>query len=230
MKASADPFRLQRLATPKVNGSVTNAADYVGVPLGGGGNAYLETLVSSFGSSQIFKGDATRKMIIMTPAEVYFLLAEAQHIGVTGLAGTAQSNYTNGVTWAFRHAAATHTATPSATVAAADAAAASYLAGGVAWADWAASTTAIDKHRAILIQKWMALYNVDGLEAWSEYRKASGAAGYGTVLPASPLSLTAGTNPEPRRLYYPLREEQVNGTHVPAGVNVFTTKIFWDAF
>ena len=228
LRSSLDQFRLQRLATPKVNGNAANPADYVGIPLGGEGNAYLETLVSSFGSSQINKGDATRRMIIMTPAEVYLLIAEAQHIGVTGLAGTAQSNYTSGVTWAFRQAAATHTSTASATVAQADAAAAAYLSSSVLWADWASSPTAIDKHRAILIQKWMALYNVDGLEAWSEYRKASGTAGYGTVLPTTPKSLAAGTNPEPRRLYYPLREEQVNGTHVPAGVNVFTTKIFWD--
>jgi large subunit ribosomal protein L2 len=47
-------------------------------------------------------------------------------------------------------------------------------------------------------------------------------------VPATVKSLTAGTNPEPRRLFYPLRETQVNGTHVPAGVDVFTTKIFWD--
>jgi len=166
----------------------------------------------------------------MTPAEVYFLLAEAQHIGVTGLPGTAQSNYTSGVTWAFRLAAATHTSTATATVAQADAAAAAYLSNGILFADWAATPSAIEKHRAILIQKWMALYNVDGLEAWSEYRKASGAPGYGTVLPASVKSLTAGTNPEPRRLFYPLRENQVNGTHVPAGVDVFTTKIFWDVY
>jgi hypothetical protein len=228
MKGSTDLFRLQRLATPKVGGNPTNSADYIGVPLGAGTSAYLETLVSSIGSSQVVKGDATRRMIIMTPAEVYFLIAEAQQAGVTGLAGTVQSNYTSGVTWAFRLAAATQTSTATATVAQADAAAAGYLSGGVQFADWAATTTATDKWRAILIQKWMALCHVDGLEAWSEYRKASGNAGFGTVLPTSPISTTAGTNPEPRRLFYPLRETQVNGSNVPTGVSVFTTKIFWD--
>jgi hypothetical protein len=235
MKSSSDAFRLQRLATPKVGGTPGNLADYVGIPLGGGGNAYLETLVSSIGSSQVLRGDATRRMIIMSPAEAYFLIAEAQAAGVTGLTGTAQSNYENGVRWAFRLAAAAHTGTgttnpgtPSATNSQADAAANTYLASGTLFADWSAATNATERHRTILIQKWMALTHVDGLESWSEYRKASGNAGFGFVLPNTPKSVAAGTNPEPRRLFYPLREFQVNGSNVPTGVDVFTTKIFWD--
>jgi hypothetical protein len=212
MKSSSDGFRLQRLATPKVGGSPNNFADFVGVPLGGGGNAYLETLVSSIGSSQVNKGDATRRMLVMTPAEAYFLIAEAQVAGVTGLPGTAQSNYENGVRWAFRQAAATQTTTATASDAQADAAANTYLTSGTMFADWTAATNATERHRSILIQKWEALCHVDGLEAWSEYRKATASV----------------TTPEPRRLFYPLREFQVNGSNVPAGVDVFTTKIFWD--
>jgi hypothetical protein len=228
LKNSSDAFRLQRLATPKVGGSANNFADYVGIPLGGGGNAYLETLVSSIGSSQVLRGDATRRMIFMSPAEAYFLIAEAQVAGVTGLPGTAQSNYENGVRWAFRQAAATHTTTATATEAAADAAANTYLASGTPFADWSAATNATERHRTILLQKWVALTHVDGLESWSEYRKASGNAGFGPVIYSTPKSVAAGTNPEPRRLFYPLREFQVNGSNVPTGVDVFTTKIFWD--
>lgn len=230
LKSSNDIFRLQRLATPKVGGTVGNSADYVGVPLGPATvlSNYLETLVSSIGSNQVEKGDATRRMIIMTPAEVYLNIAEAQLIGVTGLPGTAASNYANGVTWAFRIAAATQTSTASATVAQADAAAATYTSSGNLYTDYAAATTDIDRRRTILIQKWVAFTNIDGLESWSEYRKASGAAGYGTVLPTSPKSLVAGSNPEPVRLLYPRREEQTNGANVPTGIDRFTSKIFWD--
>jgi hypothetical protein len=231
LKASNDIFRLTRLATPKVGGTVGNTSDYIGVPLGPTGalNQYLETLVSSVGSVQVVRGDATRRMIIMTPAEVYLNLAEAQQLGVTGISGTVQSNYENGVRWAFRVAAATHTATATATNAAADAAANGYLAGGVLYADWAQAATAVDRHRTILIQKWLAQCHIDGLEAWGEYRKSSGAAGYGDgACPTSPRSQSAGSTPEPKRIFYPRREDQVNGANVPPGIDVYTSKIFWD--
>ena len=227
---SADLFRLQRLATPRSGGVVGNTSDYTGVPLGptGAPAPYVENLVSGVGSSQAAKYDATRRMIIMTPAEVYLNIAEAQLIGVTGLPGTVKSNYDEGVRWAFRVAAATHTATATATNAQADAAAASYTSNGTLFSDYAAATSDIERRRTILIQKWLALTHIDGLEQWSEYRKASGAAGYGTVLPTSVKSFSAGTNPEPVRLLYPRREEQVNGAHVPIGIDRFTSKIFWD--
>lgn len=226
---TTDAFRLQRLATPKDGGTVGNSSDYVGVPLGPSGstNPYLEKLVSSVGSVQVNKFDATRRMIIMTPAEIYLNIAEAQLIGVTGLPGTPQSNYENGVTWAFRVAAGTHTSSPTASEAQADAASAAYLSGGTLYADYSAATTDVDRRRSILIQKWLALAHIDGLEAWSEYRKASGAVGYGTVLPTSPKSQTA-TNAEPVRILYPRREDQTNTANVPTGIDPFTSKIFWD--
>ncbi len=221
LKSSNDIFRLTRLATPKVGGTVGNTADYIGVPLGPTGaiNSFLETLVSSIGSVQIVKGDATRRMIIMTAAEVYFNLAEAAHRGVPGI-GTAQANYENGVRWAFRLAAGTHTSTATATEAAADAAANAYLAGGGVNADWSASP---DKLAAILIQKWVAFVHIDGLEAWSDYRKSGGISS-----PLSPKSQIAASSAEPVRLLYPLRENQTNGANVPTNIDRFTSKIFWD--
>lgn len=221
LKNSNDNFRLQRIATPKKDGIVGNQSDYIGIPLGPTGNIniYLENLVSSIGSIQVFKGDATRRMILMTAAEVYFNLAEAAERGVPGI-GTAQANYENGVRWAFRLAAATHTSTATASVAAADAAANAYLTNGVANADWSASP---NKLAAILIQKWVSLCHIDGLEAWSDYRKSGGIS-----TPTSPKSIIAASSPEPVRLDYPLRESQTNGENVPTGIDHFTTKIFWD--
>jgi hypothetical protein len=221
LKSSNDIFRLTRLATPKVGGTVGNTADYIGVPLGPTGaiNSYLETLVSSIGSIQVVKGDATRRMIVMTAAEVYFNLAEAAQRGVPGI-GTAQTNYENGVRWAFRLAAATQTGTATATDAAADAAANGYLTSTAVNADWSASP---DKLAAILIQKWTAFCHIDGLEAWSDYRKSGGIS-----CPTSPKSQVAAASAEPVRLLYPLRENQVNGANVPANIDRFTSKIFWD--
>ena len=164
----------------------------------------------------------------MTPAEVYLNIAEAQLIGVTGLPGTAASNYAEGVKWAFRIAAAAQTNTATASIATADAAAATYIAGTGAWANYTAAATDVERRRTILVQKWLALALIDGLEQWSEYRKASKVAGYADVLPTSPKSFSAGSNPEPVRLLYPRREEQVNGANVPTGIDRFTSKIFWD--
>lgn len=224
MKTSNDLFRLQRLSYPRVGGNPNNLSDYVGVPLGGAGNSYLETLVSSIGSEMIVKGDATRPMIIMSASEAFFLKAEAaQRYGIASL-GTAQSNYESGITWAFRLAAATHVGTATATNAQADAAAAAYYAQAVDNVNWTAST---NKIKAILIQKWMVLGNIDGSEAWAEYRKSSGSTSVG--VPASVKSVAvAASQPEPVRLFYPLRENSVNGSNVPTGIDVFTSKVFWD--
>jgi hypothetical protein len=33
---------------------------------------------------------------------------------------------------------------------------------------------------------------------------------------------------EPVRFFYPLRESNVNGKNVPAGIDVFNSRVFWD--
>ncbi len=228
LKATNDQFRLQRLAYPRVGGNPTNSADYVGIPLGTSGNAYLETLVSSVGSVQIVKGDATRPNVLFSMAEMFFLKAEAaQRYGIAGL-GTAEANYKSGVQWAFRLAAATHTSTATASNAQADAAAATYLASGTQWADWAATT---DKISLILLQKWLAIAHFDGLEAWSEYRKSTTTADPNGFFPAGytvKSTVVSASQTEPVRLYYTLRENSVNSANVPQNVNVFTNRVFWD--
>ncbi len=223
LKNTSDQFRLQRIATPKVGGVATNPADYVGIPLGGGGSAYLETLVSSIGSEQIVKGDATRPLIIMSVAEAFFLKAEAaQRYNIAAL-GTAQSNYEDGVRWAFRLAAATHVAGATATDAQATTAANTYLASGQQFVDFTAST---DKIRTILIQKWLALANIDGQEAWSDYRKSNGSSS-GSV-PTTPKSVAvSASQQELVRLYYPFIEKSTNPENYK-DVNIFTDRIFWD--
>jgi hypothetical protein len=240
LKNTTDMFRLSRIANPISGGNPNNASDYVGVPMGSA-TGFLSASVSSNGSIQIVRGDAGRSSILMTAADSYFLQAEAALVyGIAGL-GDAQTLFNNGVKWAFRLAAATQTGTATATNAQADAAAAAYLAvgSGTPYADWSLATTPVLKRTFIQVQKWVALDDIDGSEAWAEYRRINvtdasgnvsatpGTSAYGCC-PYSPHSVVVG-GPEPVRLFYPLRESSVNGANVPAGINVFTSKIFWDA-
>lgn len=231
LKSSADTFRLQRIANPAGSTTPTsNLSAYVGVPLGGAGSAYLEGATSSVGSMQIFKGDATRPSILITAAEKYFLLAEAaQRYGTTFVTetGNAQTLYENGVKWAFRLTTAAWTSTSSATYADADAAATKYLAQAQNLVNWAAST---DKVRAILVQKWVSLIHINGLEAWSDYRKSNGTTS--VSVPASVKTVASTSKSEPVRLYYPLIETNANSTGLPGYTSnpdyVYNTRIFWD--
>jgi hypothetical protein len=245
LKNSIDFFRLQRLATPQeqirqVSGTTSNPADYQGVPMGSP-TGYLEAVCSGIGSVQVNTNksivaafDATRPAILFTLAESEFLQAEAAVR--YSLLGSATTHYQEGVRAAFRLAAATQTGTASATAAAANAAADAYIAtatpvNGIYVSLTAAPTTA-DKLRTIWVQKWEALCDIDGMEAWAEYRRTNTTTSAGVVtftgsVPYSPRSVTV-TGAEPVRLFYPLREESVNSGHVPQGINVFTSKIFWD--
>jgi hypothetical protein len=74
----------------------------------------------------------------------------------------------------------------------------------------------------------VALCNVDGLEAWSEYRRTSSPTNPNGNAPASPKSIAVGGGPDPVRFFYPLREESVNVGNVPQNINVFSSRIFWD--
>jgi hypothetical protein len=218
LKATNDTFRLKRLAYPK-GGENANpyppeiVANYVGVPFGAA-SGYLSQNTSYVGPSQIKKGDFGRPMILMTNAEVQFLLAEAkQRYGAAvNLPLTAQTYYENGVKESFRltGTTATYGAATATTL----------LTSGLDLADWTAST---DKLKAIWMQKWLALVNYSGLEAWSEFRR--------TNYPVTPPSLsTSPTAPLPVRLYYPQSELASNGTNVTAQgtINVFTSRLFWD--
>ncbi len=231
LKASSDIFRLQRICSAKADPAndqlSNNPADYAGVPLGGAGNPYLSSNVSAMGRMQIKKGDASRGMIIMSDAESWLLQAEARQRG--WLAGSAQAAYEEGVRRSFNIAANTYASFASATTTAANNAANAYLTNGLSQCDWSASA---DKLKAIWVQKWIALCNIDGSEAFAEYRRTTSPANPNGILPLPAASYTAHsvavTGPEPVRLFYPLREENVNGANVPQGISIFTSRIFWD--
>lgn len=212
--ATKDTFRMKRLAYPRGGQGVNPEiiANYVGVPFGVS-SGYLSQNTSYIGPSQIVKGEFNRPMILMTNAEVQFLLAEAkQRYGAAvNLPLTAQQYYENGVRESFRLTGTT--ATYGA------AAATTLLTSGIDLADWNASP---DKLKAIWMQKWIALVNYSGLEAWSEYRR--------TNFPVTPASLAASpTAPRPVRLFYPQSESSANPNVQAQGtIDVFTSRLFWD--
>jgi Tfp pilus assembly protein PilX len=77
------------------------------------------------------------------------------------------------------------------------------------------------------LQKWIALIHIDGQEAWSEYRKASGTTSVGVPASVRTTSgaVTSAIN-EPVRFIYPQIVYDANGANVPA--ITYNSKIFWD--
>jgi hypothetical protein len=214
LKSTADTFRLKYIAglpsSRRPSGAsdsyMGNAADYSGVPFGGEtNNAYLSANSSTIGPGRVIRGQGLGPQVIFTAAECLFLQAElVQRFAITGL-GNAQSLYEQGIRESFR-------------LLGAPAQAATELI-----AKSANFTTAPNKVQAILFQKWVAMANFHGLEAWSEFRRND--------FPAIPLSVNRARLPgRPVRLYYPQDEYSTNIENVNAQgeVNVFTTRIFWD--
>lgn len=222
LKASNDTFRLKRLFyaaggehpnNPGVSAKGDTLKHYVAVPFGAS-SGYLAQNTSYIGPSQIVKGVFNKPMVLMTAAESFFLLAEAKqrYGGTVNLPLSAQEYYEQGVKESFRLTGTDPGAPyPKATT---------LLTSGKDLADWNASP---DKLKAIWMQKWLALVNYNGLEAWSEYRR--------TNYPETPASASAPVGQKrPLRLFYPQTEETSNGANVKAQgtVDVFSTRIFWD--
>lgn len=218
MIALDDTFRLKRLAyakggegsnTPGVSVQPELISNYVGVPFGSA-SGYLAQNTSYIGPSFVIKNQFNKDVILMTASEGFFLQAEAKQLygAAITLTGTAQSYYEQGVKESFR---ITGTDPAKALV---------LLTNGKNMTDWTAST---DKLKAIWFQKWLALTNFSGLEAWSDYRR--------TNYPVTPASAGAPATAKPNvRLFYPSTELGSNTANITAQgtIDVFTTRIFWD--
>jgi hypothetical protein len=216
--ATDDTFRLKRIAWPKGGESAVSAsnseivANYVGVPYGVS-SGYLAQNTSYLGPSVIKKGEFNRPMVIKSAAESFFLLAEAKerYAAAVTLPSSAQVYYEQGVRESFR--------LTGATTAYGAAAATALLTSGKDLADWTASP---DKLKAIWMQKYIALVNFSGFEAWCEYRR--------TNYPAIPMSASAAPGTTfPVRLFYPSTEKGSNpNVPVQTASTVFTDRLFWD--
>ena len=222
---NADTFRLQSIAWPvgtQPNAPSNTLSSYVGIPLGSG-SGFATTGSSPIGPLQVQVGFGTRPGMVMLLSEGLLLQAEAaQRYGIAFAGGTPQALYEAAITAHFRICAAPSTIGTAAN-ALADAAAVRYYSRPLPNVNWVAST---DKVKAILIQKWVSLIHISGLEAWSEYRKSSGSTSVG--VPISVRTVASTSNPEPVRYLYPQTELDVNTNNVPTNISRFTSKIFWD--
>jgi Starch-binding associating with outer membrane len=211
--ASNDTFRLKRYGyapggegtTAGVSSKPEIAANYVGVPFGNSGG-FLPAICCAIGPSLIVKGVFDKPFILMTAGEIQFNLSEAKERFGAGvnLTGDAKSYFDAGMTESFRALGAGVANSTKFT--------------GVNNYDYAAST---NKLQAIATQKWLAVCNFNGLEAWSEYRK--------TGFPATPQAVQVADAKRPVRLFYPNSEAGSN-SNIPkqAPEEVFTAKLFWD--
>ncbi|WP_276482854.1 SusD/RagB family nutrient-binding outer membrane lipoprotein [Paraflavitalea pollutisoli] len=213
LKSHNDTMRLKYLAAVAESLQPANApdfylgnvVDYVGVPFGGEGEDYLASLTSGVGPARVILGRATEAQVIFTAAESFLLQAEAaQRFGLAGL-GNPKDLYEQGIRQSFRllGVPAQH--------------ADELIAGSASFA------AAPDKVQAILYQKWVALANFNGLEAWSEFRRND--------YPLIPLSVNSSQNGHrPVRLYYPQDEysTNVNNVNAQGDIDVAESRLFWD--
>ncbi|RZJ57526.1 MAG: SusD/RagB family nutrient-binding outer membrane lipoprotein [Hymenobacter sp.] len=236
----AQLYRLgQRTITP-TGGTAVVYPRYVGGTLGES-NPYTFTganIASRFLQSGTFLRSPSAPTVLMLRAEHLFSKAEAELRGLLpGGDGAANSDYLAGIqaAYVYTYRTATDRGTVNAAVTANTAGVAQSAAyitanSGNGLVDWTATTTTVPdgigtalprtvtKQEKILYQKYLAENTVASIEAWDDYRR--------TAQPKFMISLRAGTNPLPRRLFYPQTELNLNAANVPAGVTQ-NTRIFW---
>lgn len=101
-------------------------------------------------------------------------------------------------------------------------AAAEFLAQDNAAVNWDLMTTFEEKMHAIQAQKWLGLYCIDPLEAWSEVRRTD----MPNFLHAS-NSIAEG-NKIIARFLYPNGEKNLNPENYVDGIDVYNDLVFWD--
>lgn len=205
LESTNDP-RITRFFTEASGGGYVGS-DY-GLPNGNPTSAQA----SYFGPALV--ESAEQDQWILPSFESLFLKAEAIARGwMPGDAGTAfKDAITESFVWL--------------NVPDAESAAAEYIADNPDIADWSnAGTTADEKDRFVVFQKYIAMCCIDSREAWADERRLH-------FLPEGFISFNPNriSNTIPLRLLYPQSEYTTNGESVlkEGTINQFTTKIFWE--
>lgn len=147
--------------------------------------------------------------LLFSAAQSFFMQAEAVQRGL--MTGSYQTLFKEGVEESFRYLGVPNAA------AAADA----FIAGSSS--PYVNIGTSANPLQTILYQKWVCECELDGLEAYCDYRRT----GYPVI---SPVSAAAPNSPMPKRLLYPQTEYTQNTANVTAEAQQSTdlyTKIFW---
>jgi hypothetical protein len=202
---STDDPRIARFFTKAAGGNYIGS-DY-GLPNGNPTSAQA----SYFGPALV--ASAEQDQWIMPSYESLFFKAEAVARG--WMAGDARTAFEDAITESFVWLGVPDAAN----------AAAAYIADNPDIADWSnAGTTADEKGKFVVFQKYIANCCIDPLESWADERRLH-------FLPAGFISVNPNrvSNTLPLRLLYAQSEYTTNGESVLAkgNINPFTSKIFW---
>ncbi|WP_019940823.1 SusD/RagB family nutrient-binding outer membrane lipoprotein [Dyadobacter beijingensis] len=224
LKTTKDP-RLNVISivwVPSADGK-TFTADTTTALQKGMPNAAFNSLPGDFNSysepnpATILKYSAP--LLVMTPAEMHLLLAEANLRGWYAGA-TAEASYNAAVTSGLKQWALFGTAGIIS-----DAKIAAYLKANA----FNAAGTVAQKMEQIATQKWVTLFLEDEYEIFSNWRRT----GYPNLTPTNyPGNLTGGQIPT--RFVIPDSEEQYNKTNFyeartrQGGTNTLSSKVWWD--
>lgn len=196
-------------------------------------NAYFRgtSAAAGYDKAGIYKGpDASVPLI--TAAESYFLQAEAVARGY--ITGNAATLFDKGIEasylYLYRDNTGSLPATGQYSTAAADAVAYHTLNPTSYLVNYNLATTLNQRIEAIITQKYIALNQISSHEAWNEYRRTGYPVSTGTA-PATSIASTQSlaTRPDrlPTRFPYPSTEVNANSANIPAGVNKFSTLLFY---
>jgi hypothetical protein len=203
--------------TPETEATATTADDkYVGIPNGlndvdaltyNGGPQFQSRIGALYyEQANTANGLKIAKGVVMTYAELQFLLAEAREKGLIA-AGDAATYYDNGIRASFEF----YGITPDA----------SYF----TQADVEYTGTSDEKLVKIGTQKWIAFY-FQGMEAWFDWRR--------TNIPVlTPAVSNQNDNRIPVRFIYPIIEQSLNAANRTAAVgrqgsDDINTHVWWD--
>lgn len=209
---------------------------YIGVPYGmmapAGGKFASKLGLGVLAKSSSKVDGPLEDLLVMPGCLTGFYLAEAALRGmIDGGDAAAKAYYEEAVTSMFltyeralQDPALSTDAEKSrpAIVGTAAQAAAEFLAQDNAAVNWDLMTTNEEKMHAIQAQKWLGLYCVDPLEAWSEVRRTD----MPNFLHAS-NSIAEGSKIIARFLY-PDGEKNLNPENYVDGIDVYNDLVFWD--
>ena len=186
--------------TPKIEGIPNGLGDVAALNYNGGpqgvsrvGYSYA-CLVCNDGGQAAPQPNVARGLI-MTYAELQFILAEAAEKGMITSASTPQDYYLRGIQANFSFYSSIIPTQYGINV---TPAAGYYTQAGVAY-----TGTQTEKLEKIALQKWVALF-FNGLEAWFDWRRT----GMPAIIPGAD---NLNNNKVPLRYIYPLSEQSLNG-------------------
>lgn len=202
-KSTGDQWRISQVYDTIANGTVVGRAYGSLVP------SEHNSVVSAIGPGVL---SATAAAPVIGAYESLFMQAEAEQRGWIAAGSTVEDTYAAAVQESFRIVGDANY----------EADAADYLENSTSsLAKWSLAT---DKIRLIVTQEWIALNQLDPLNAYNNYRRL----GIPANLPVSIYPGTAATH-IPYRFFYPQSEFNANAANVAAqgDVDILSSKIFW---